>query len=374
MLLLLLVINDVCPYFGSKTQPRLARDIESQHMTTNNLAAWQRQPGKPLSIAPAELPTLAHNAILVKNDAVAINPLDYILQDMALLPWLDYPAIIGSDVAGTIVAVGEGVHRFAVGDRVLGQAVGTTVNQPSQGAFQQHTVLLAHMAAPIPNEMKAINAVVLPLGLGTAASGLYQPGNLGLRHPSANPQPSGETLLVWGASSSVGCNAVQLATASGYEVVAIASPDHATMVRELGAAQVLDYRDANVVNQVVEALRGKILVGAFHATGNLADTFKVMGQVEGRRLVATTLPAQIEPPATVEVAAIAGTSLRDDEVGPMIYCDFLPAALASGRYVAAPSPKVIGRGLKALQQAVDAQRKGISGYKLVVDLSRSEEA
>jgi NADPH:quinone reductase-like Zn-dependent oxidoreductase len=338
-------------------------------MTMDNLAAWQRQPGEPLSIGPAELGAVGPGEILVRNEAVAINPLDYLLQDMAVLPWLEYPVIPGSDVAGTVVAIGEGVDRFAVGDRVLGQAVGTTVNQPSQGAFQQHTVVLAHMAAPIPRGMATTSAAVLPLGIGTAACGLYQSNHLGLRYPSLDPRPSSETLLVWGASSSVGCNAVQLATASGYEVIATASPHNHGMLRRLGAVQVLNHGDADVVDRVVEALRGRALVGAFHATGNLADTFGVMRQIEGRRFVSTTLPPQIDPPETVEVAAIAGTSLRDDDVGPMIYCDFLPAALVAGRYVAAPAPKIAGRGLGAFQHAVDAQRAGISGYKLVVDLS-----
>jgi NADPH:quinone reductase-like Zn-dependent oxidoreductase len=345
------------------------RHVEGRHMTIDNLAAWQRQPGEPLAIGPAELPAVGPGEILVRNEAVGINPLDYILQDMAVLPWLDYPLIAGSDVAGTVVAIGEGVDRFAVGDRVLGQAVGTTVNQPAQGAFQRHTIVLAHMAAPIPDDMASTSAAVLPLGLGTAACGLYQSNHLALRHPSADPQPSGETLLVWGASSSVGCNAVQLATASGYEVIATASPHNAAMVRKLGAVQVLAHGDADVVERVVEALRGKTLVGAFHATGNLADMFNVMRQIKGRRFVTVTLPLQIEPPETVQAAVIAGTSLRDDEVGPMIYRDFLPSALASGRYVAAPAPKVIGRGLEAFQHAVDTQRAGISGYKLVVDLS-----
>ena len=338
-------------------------------MSKDNLAAWQRKPGEPLTIGPAEVPAAGRGEIVVRNEAVAINPLDWVLQDMAALPWLDYPLIAGSDVAGTVVAVGEGVQRFAVGDRVLGQAVGTTVNQPAQGAFQQHTIVLAHMAAPIPASMTATRAAVLPLGIGTAACGLYQTAHLGLRHPSADPQPSGETLLVWGASSSVGCNAVQLATASGYEVVATASPHNHAMVQALGAVQVIDHGDPDAGERVVEALRGKVVVGAFHATGNLADTYAVMRRIEGRRLVTATLPLQIAPPATVEATAIAGTSLKDDEVGPMIYGDFLPAALASGRYVAAPAPRVVGRGLEALQAAVDAQRGGISGYKLVVNLS-----
>ncbi|SKA34499.1 zinc-binding alcohol dehydrogenase family protein [Consotaella salsifontis] len=338
-------------------------------MTIDNRAAWQRQPGEPLSIAPAEVPAVARGEILVRNEAVAINPLDYLLQDAAVLPWLDYPIIAGSDVAGTVVAVGEGVERFEVGDRVLGQAVGTTVNLPSQGAFQQHTVVLAHMAAPIPAGMSASSAAVLPLGIGTAACGLYQSQHLGLLHPSLDPKPSGETLLVWGASSSVGCNVVQLATASGYEVIATASPRNYALVRKLGAAEVFDHGDGEVVDTVAAALKGKTLVGAFHATGNLADTFAVMRRSEGRRFVTVTLPIRIEPPETVQAAAIAGTSLRDDAVGPMIYQDFLPAALAAGRYVAAPDPKIVGRGLEAFQRAVDAQRAGISGYKLVVDLT-----
>jgi NADPH:quinone reductase-like Zn-dependent oxidoreductase len=335
----------------------------------DNLAAWQRRPGEPLSIGPAERPVAGPGEILVRNEAVAVNPLDYLLQDMAVLPWLNYPIIAGSDIAGTVVALGEGVDRFSVGDRVLGQAVGTTVDQPAQGAFQQYTAVLAHMAAPIPDDMAATSAAVLPLGIGTAACGLYQSDHLGLRHPSADLLPSGETLLVWGASSSVGCNAVQLARASGYEVIATASPHNAAMVRTLGAAEVFDHSDADVVDRIVAALRGKTLAGAFHATGNLADTFGVVRSVEGRRFVTSTLPPQIEPPETVRASAIAGTSLRNDEVGPMIYRDFLPAALASGRYVAAPPARIVGRGLQAFQQAVDAQRAGISGHKLVVDLS-----
>ncbi|MGV0877568.1 zinc-binding alcohol dehydrogenase family protein [Martelella sp. FLE1502] len=335
----------------------------------DNLAAWQRQPGEPLRIETAEVPALAPGEILVRNEAVAINPLDYLLQDAAVLPWLDYPVIAGSDVAGTVVAVGEGVARFFVGDRVLGQAVGTTVNRPSQGAFQEHTVMLAHMAAPIPDTMAATTAAVLPLGIGTAACGLYQPQNLGLRPPSLDPTPSRETLLVWGASSSVGCNAVQLAIASGYAVIATASPRNHDLVRKLGAAEVFDHGDDNVVEKLVAALEGKKLVGAFHATGNLADTYAVMRRSEGRRLVTVTLPLESAPPETIEAAAIAGTSLREDAVGPMIYQDFLPAALAEEKYIAAPAPKVVGRGLEAFQPAVDAQRAGISGYKPVVDLT-----
>ncbi len=68
--------------------------------TVTNQAAWQKAPGQPLRIGVTALPHLAANEILIRNAAIAINPLDWILQDVALLPWLDYPAILGSDVSG----------------------------------------------------------------------------------------------------------------------------------------------------------------------------------------------------------------------------------------------------------------------------------
>ena len=79
--------------------------------TVTNQAAWQKAPGQPLRIGVTALPHLAANEILIRNAAIAINPLDWILQDVALLPWLDYPAILGSDVSGEVAAVGGRDNR-----------------------------------------------------------------------------------------------------------------------------------------------------------------------------------------------------------------------------------------------------------------------
>ena len=65
---------------------------------------------------------------------------------------------------------------------------------------------------------------------------------------------------------------------------------------------------------------------------------------------------------------IFGSSLVDNEVGRMIYEEFLPDALADARYVAAPDPLVIGRGLDQIPAALEAQKKGVSARKLVVSL------
>ncbi len=333
-----------------------------------NQAAWQPAPGQKLQLGTTGVPAPAANEILIRNAAIAINPLDWILQDMAILPWLTYPAILGSDVAGEIVAIGSGVRRFKVGDRVIGQAVGTTVNEKSQGAFQNFTIVLEHMAAPIPDRMAFSEAVVLPLGLGTAASGLYGQGQLALQPPSHSPVAKDEVVLVWGGSSSVGNNAIQLAAASGYTVFTVGADRNAEMLTALGASKVFDYADPSVVEDVVKAMKGERLAGALHATGDMATCFAVVSQCEGERIVSATLAPSADLPPGVEARHIAGTSLKDDEVGPMIYKDFLPQALENGSYVASPPPRIAGHGLDALQDALLGLKAGVSAVKVVVTL------
>jgi hypothetical protein len=336
---------------------------------TINQAAWQHAIGQPLRLGTADLAEPASNEILIRNAAIAINPLDWILQENALLPWLDYPAILGSDVAGEVMAVGSKVERFKVGDRVIGQAVGTTVNQAAQGAFQKYTIVLEHMAASIPDNLAFAAAAVLPLGLGTAASGLYGKTQLALNPPSLLATARNEVVLVWGASSSVGCNAVQLAVASGYTCIVTASTRNADMLRALGASEVLDHASLSIVDDVVLAVAGRHLAGTLHATGNIEDCFAVVSRCAGVHRVAATLPPPENQPAAIQATHIFGTMLKDDEVGTMIYRDFLPHALAAGSYVAAPSAKVVGHGLEALQNALQLAKAGVSATKIVVTLS-----
>jgi NADPH:quinone reductase-like Zn-dependent oxidoreductase len=213
---------------------------------TDNRAAWLGPKHGELEVGPAPYTPPGADEIVVRNHAVAVNPLEWIIQLVGnvIYPWLRYPFVLGSDLAGEVVEVGAAVTRFRVGDRVLGHAVGTDkdTNSSARGSFQHYTVVLERMAAPIPDTLAYEDAAVLPLGLSTAACGLFQTDLLGLRHPSADPQPTGQTVLVWGGSTSVGSNAIQLAVAAGYEVVTTASPQNTDVVRRLGAGQVVDHR------------------------------------------------------------------------------------------------------------------------------------
>ena len=84
-----------------------------------NQAAWLKKAGTPLEVGEAPLPKPAENEIVVKNAAVAINPLDTHMQDVGVFIQ-QWPSIMGCDVAGEVYEVGPAVARFKKGDRVIG--------------------------------------------------------------------------------------------------------------------------------------------------------------------------------------------------------------------------------------------------------------
>jgi NADPH:quinone reductase-like Zn-dependent oxidoreductase len=135
-----------------------------------NTAAWINAKHARLVVGPAPYPRPGADQIVVRNHAVAVNPLEWIIQVEGTLTygWLNYPTVLGSDVAGEVVEVGSAVTRFRAGDRVLGHAVGTDKdsNSAAEGGFQQYTVVLERLAAPIPDTLSFTDAAVLADELG----------------------------------------------------------------------------------------------------------------------------------------------------------------------------------------------------------------
>ena len=347
------------------------------HPSPENLALWLPKRGGRFVVGPAPYTPPGPNEIVVRTRAVGLNLVDGIpgVAYRIILPWLTFPAVIGSDVAGEVVEVGPGVTRFKPGDRVLGHALGLErdLDRPAMGAFQTHVVLQAPMASPIPASLSFAQAAVLPLQLSTAAVGLFEGKGLGLALPTADPVERRETVLVWGGSTGVGSNAIQLARNAGYRVVATASPRNFDYLRSLGAAVAIDRHDPKAVEDLVAAigeqpLAGSIAIGA----GSLHKVMRVAARTPGSKRVSSVFPAlatrfmAFGGPRGVKVSGIWGGSLKDNEVGPALYVDFLPAALASRAYRAEPPAQVVGQGLQAIPAGLERLRKGVSASKLVV--------
>ena len=341
-------------------------------MPTNTAAWLVAEKARPLEVKSAEYTTPTEKEIVVKNGALGLNLVDFVRQDLgnALFPWVTYPCILGSDVAGEVVEVGSGVKNLKVGDRVTGMAVGLKTNRPADAAFQAYTVLPAHMAAKLPGSMSYDDGAGFPLTISTAACGLYQKEYLNLHFPtSPASKKTGETVLIWGGSSGVGSNAIQMAVASGYEVITTASPKNFDYVKSLGASEVFDYRSETVVDDIVAAFKGKKSVGAYAiGNGTPKQCAQIVAKIGGKQFVACANPPDPDMPEGVPFKFVFGSDLKDNEVGPAIFVDFMPKALEAGELKAAPPVKSVGKGLESVQDGLDQLKKGVSAEKYVITL------
>jgi len=371
-----------------------------------NRAAYLTGPAQPLQVRSAPYTAPGAGELVIKVGAVAINPVDWIIQKSTkmVMPWIKYPHIIGSDIAGTVHDTGPGVTRFTRGDRVLSHAAAMDEkhNQAAKGGFQEYCVGLSHMTAAIPGDIPFTHAAVIPLGASTAACALFQDDHLALHLPTSPPAaPTGKTVLVWGGATSVGCNAIQLAGAAGYDVLSTSSPRNFQLLRSLGAAQVFDYASQSVVADIVVALAGIKIAGAVAIGQGAADKcLDVLHRCQqrgddrtGRVLAMVSYPAPATPSryfptlvmAWVYISGVVGiwvkskvrgirsgyvwgSSLMHNQVGPAVYNGFLGKGLEEGEYRPMPEAMVVGQGLEALEMAMGVQKGGVSARKVVVEL------
>ncbi|CAM6085519.1 unnamed protein product [Calypogeia fissa] len=336
----------------------------------SNTAAWLVADKAKLEVGPAPYTSPGEHEIVVKTGAVAINPADWIYQDPSSVKMsfpMNFPTILGEDVAGEVVEVGSSVTRFRVGDRVLGLGYGFSKKRYCESTFQEYTVLSDKMATPIPSTMSFEAACVIPLGLSTAAFGMYQKTYLELQYPSVDPSPTGQVLLVWGGASSVGSNGIQLGVCSGYEVFTTASPKNFEYVKRIGANQVFDYNSQSIVEELVDALKGKTIAGVLSCiadNGVIEVCAEVLRRSHGNKIISSVIKVADELPGGVKTKWI----MDENEVANVVYEDFLPKALAEGKFVPAPDPVVVGKGLHSIQEGLDVQKKGMSAKKVVITL------
>ncbi len=176
--------------------------------------------------------------------------------------------VLGQDVAGTVVAVGHDVTRFAVGDEVFGIA---------RGSIAEYAVAREHKLAHKPAGITFEQAAAMPVSGLTA-----------LRALDAAEVGDGHTVLIVGASGGVGTYAVQLAVARGATVTGVASTGKTQLVKELGAAEVIDYTREDVTDgsrtfDVVLAIGGMTPVRRLRRALTRTGTLVIVGGEGGAR-------------------------------------------------------------------------------------------
>ena len=210
------------------------------------------EPAEVLQLADVPEPMPGPGQVLVRVRAVAVNFPDVLLARGEYQVRPELPFSPGIELCGHVVALGEGVARVAVGDRVVGSRI---------GVLSELAVLDEHEVLPAPAALDDAEAAAVTIGYQTAWFGL---------HRRAGIRP-GETLLVHAAAGGVGTAAVQLGAAAGARVVGVVgSAAKAEVARTAGADVVVDRSTQDVVAVVKAETAGRGADVVFDPVGGRA--------------------------------------------------------------------------------------------------------
>ncbi|MEM1069135.1 MAG: NADPH:quinone reductase [Planctomycetota bacterium] len=207
-------------------------------------AAFIQRTGPASSLEFGDLPTPSPGPgeVLLRVHAASINPIDTYIRSGAVEFDLPLPFIPGSDAAGVVEAVGEGVQRCAVGDRVWCTNQGLLGRQ---GTLAEQIVVSDQWCFSLPDEVSFDDAAASALVGVTAHLGLFREAIL----------QAGETILVIGGSGGVGSMVVQMAKVTGARVIATAGSEaKCERVRDLGADVVINYNESSIGQVVGDAV------------------------------------------------------------------------------------------------------------------------
>ncbi len=186
--------------------------------------------GAPEVFTPGEIdtPQPRRGEVLVRVRASSVNPVDAAIRSGMLKSFvrLRLPAVLGVDVAGEVAGLGEGVRRFALGDRVY-----AFTGIRHGGGYGEYAAIPERALALIPKALDWVQAGTVP-GVGATAYEAFT---------EQAPLKPGMRVFINGAAGGVGTYAVQVAKALGAEITATCSGAKADLVRDLGADRVIDY-------------------------------------------------------------------------------------------------------------------------------------
>ena len=211
-------------------------------------------PPDVISFEDVARPHPGEGEVLIRVKAAGVGPWDaWIRAGKSVLPQ-PLPLTLGSDLSGTVEAVGPAVAALKPGTDAFG-----VTNRRFTGAYAQFAVASVGMIAAKPARLSDAEAASVPVVAVTAHQALFEQAKL----------VAGQTVLIHGAAGSVGAYAVQMARQAGLQVIATAAARDAEAVRGLGAHEVIDYRavrfeDAvNSIDAVVDLVGGEVQAHSF---------------------------------------------------------------------------------------------------------------
>jgi NADPH:quinone reductase len=258
--------------------------------------------GGPEVLVPEKIvkPMAEVGQVLIKVAAAGVNRPDVLQRKGGYPPPPGAPLTPGLEVAGEVVAVGPGVARYGVGDKVCALVPG--------GGYAEYCVAAADNTLPVPTGMSLVEAAGLPETYFTVWTNVFQRGRLA----------AGETFLVHGGSSGIGSTAIMLAKQFGTKIIATAgTDDKCADCLKLGADVAINYRDNDFVLEMQRQNLAADLVLDMVGGDYVARNFKVMA-MEGRIVqIAFQKSSNIEIdllPIMLKRLTLTGSTLRPRSV------------------------------------------------------------
>ncbi|KZT67307.1 GroES-like protein [Daedalea quercina L-15889] len=327
------------------------------------------------TLGSASIPKPGPGEILIKLEAAGLNPIDWKMQAFGFYI-KEYPTILGSDLAGTVEELGEGVTNFKKGDRVLSESFGSSAYR----GYQQYALGYAVSTCKVPDQLSFDQAATIPLGIATATIALYHPGEGAINGSAALSPPweqggrgkyQGQPIMVVGGAGSVGQYAIQLVKLSGFSpIITTASPRNAEWLRKLGATHVLD---RNLSDDALKAEVKKITsdpIKVIYDTVASSETQNVAYDLlaPGGTL-ALVLPPEIKPEkqtADKTVFQVFGDfNVPPNRALAASFYSNLTGLLEKGDIK--PNPvEVVPNGLLGIPVGLKKLQQGVSNLKLVV--------
>jgi NADPH:quinone reductase len=331
---------------------------------------------------------ISSEEILIKNVCIAMNP-----KDFKVPLWFENTTIEGSDVSGTVAHIGPDVTEFEIGDRV-----GAYLRIGKDGAYAEYSLAPTNTVFKIPQNISFEEASTLGLAAMTAALGLFAEDRLALPSPF-NPITEENTfpIVIYGASSSVGAYALQLAKLAGLYTIAVAGKGIPCVESLQRADIVIDYRkgEDNTIALIQKAVTDRFgpnakLEYAYDAISEHGSMQLLSKAMNNHGKIATVLPRDPthklrrvstdrdqfcfgEIPDSVQTleSQVPTAHTRDYEFARKYFVLF-GRLLEEGLFI--PNrPRVLNGGLLGIEEGLQLLKGAkVSGEKLVVRVAETE--
>lgn len=342
-------------------------------MSSQNRAAVIPAAQLPLKIQTVDTPTPGPGDILVKNEIIAVSPVEVAIAKHDLFH-SQYPLIAGTAFGGTVIAIGGDVSDFAVGNRVAIYA--SPKDGDKYAAYQNYALAKVDTACLVPEgvdlavPVSMIGNLTTVVGIIGATAGVPKP------NIEREKVPIGKKILIYGGTSNLGSLAIQYVNATGYAVVTTTSPKHKAFVDKLRADKVIDHtqdREAIVRSLITEGPYDVVL-----DTISYPDTVSIVADVvaaQGGGTIFATMPPfspETLPKGVVRYFNSWPYVLNEEGNQHWIrwaFHTFFAKGIENGKLLPTQI-ETIGTGLEAVNSALDTLAKGVSSTKLMVELEK----